>query len=291
MLGNGSGFVRVNPPEPDDGDVYVSAAQIRRCELVSGDTVSGPVRPPRRSERYPSLVRVETINDRPADEVADRARFDDLPAAFPSERVKLGADDETLKAIEFLTPFGRGSRVAIVGASRAGKTEALRRLGAVLAAQDDLEVSVALAGVRPEEIGEWEEGPVDVAGSATFAASPDAQAQVVDRAVEQAKRVATRGAHAVVLIDGLGGLSPAAARKATAAARNVPGQGSLTVIGTSELPLGGETTVIALDVALTSTGSFPAIDLAQSGTVRAESLVGDDGAAAIAKARADALAA
>ena len=102
--------------------------------------------------------------------------------------------------------------------------------------------------------------------------------------------MATRGGHAVVLVDGLGGVPPAAARKAIAAARNVPGQGSLTVIATSELPLGGETTVIALDLALTSIGSFPAIDLAQSGTVRAESLVGEDGAAALAKARADALA-
>src|SRR3954454_11890559 len=62
LLGNGSGFVRVSPPEPSDGDVYISAAQVRRCELVSGDRVSGPVRKPRRSERYPSLVRVDTIN-------------------------------------------------------------------------------------------------------------------------------------------------------------------------------------------------------------------------------------
>jgi transcription termination factor Rho len=114
---------------------------------------------------------------------------------------------------------------------------------------------------------------------------------VVERAIEQGKRVATRGGHAVVLIDGLGGLPPTSARKALAAARNVPGQGSLTVVATSELPLGGETTVIALDVALASTASFPALDLAASGTVRAEKLVGDDGAAAIAKARADALAA
>src|SRR5581483_6585777 len=113
LLPNGSGFVRVEPPEPSDDDVYISGAQVKRCELVSGDRISGPRRPPRRSERFASLVRIDTINDRPAAEVADSARFEDLPAAFPVERFKLGSDDPTLKAVEFLTPFGRGSRVVI----------------------------------------------------------------------------------------------------------------------------------------------------------------------------------
>src|SRR6202011_5853777 len=98
-LGNGSGFLRVNPPEPSDQDVYISAAQVRRCELVTGDRVSGPVRPPRRSERYPSLIRVDTINDTPADEVTTGTHYDDLPAAFPTERLSFGSDDPTLKAI------------------------------------------------------------------------------------------------------------------------------------------------------------------------------------------------
>jgi hypothetical protein len=82
-----------------------------RCELVAGDRVSGPVRRPRRSERYPSLVRVDTINGQAADEVAEGTHFDDLPCTFPSERFELGSDDPTLKAIEFLAPIGRGSRV------------------------------------------------------------------------------------------------------------------------------------------------------------------------------------
>ena len=128
LLANGSGFVRVDPPDPSDDDVYISSAQVKRCELVSGDRIAGPKRAPRRSERFASLIRIETINGRPASELADSVRFDDLPAAFPSERLKLGSDDPTLKAIEWLTPFGKGSRVTIVGASRSGKTEALRRL-------------------------------------------------------------------------------------------------------------------------------------------------------------------
>ena len=122
LLANGSGFLRVGPPDPSDDDVYISAAQVKRCELVSGDRVAGPRRPPRRSERFASLVRIDSINGRPAAELADSARFDDLPAAFPTERIVIGSEDPTLKAIEWLTPFGRGSRVTIVGGSRAGKT-------------------------------------------------------------------------------------------------------------------------------------------------------------------------
>ena len=84
---------------------------MKRCELVNGDRVTGPRRAPHRSERFPSLVRIDTVNGRPAEELADRGRFDDLAAEFPSQRFELGSDDATLKAVEFLTPFGRGSRV------------------------------------------------------------------------------------------------------------------------------------------------------------------------------------
>ena len=128
LLANGSGFVRLSPPDTTDDDVYISAAQVKRCELVAGDRVAGPVRPARRSERFPSLIRVETINGRPAEEVAEGTRFEDLPVAWPAERIELGSEDPTVKAIEWLTPFGKGSRVVIAGPSRAGKSEALRRL-------------------------------------------------------------------------------------------------------------------------------------------------------------------
>lgn len=292
LLSNGSGFVRVSPPEPSDDDVYVSAAQVRRCELVSGDKVAGPVRAPRRSERYPSLVRVDTINGAPADEVAEGTHFDDLPATFPAERFALNSEDPTLKAIEWLTPIGRGSRVTIVGGARAGKTEALRRLAGALGAQEGLELMVVLAGVRPEEISEWKslgEGFPELAAGISFAASADAQGQAVERAVDTAKRVAARGAHAVVLVDSLDGLHDSVARKAMAAARNITDGGTLTVVATASAPLGGETTVIALDAGLTSTGRFPALDLVASGTLRPELLVGDAGADAIAQARAGAL--
>lgn len=289
VLGNGSAFLRVDPPEPSDEDVYISAAQVRRCELVSGDRVTGPVRTPRRSERYPSLVRIDTINGESADAVSDGARYDELPVDWPQERLALGSDDTTLEAIEWLTPIGRGSRAIIVGARNAGKTETLRRLLEALHGRDDLDVTLVLTGARPEEIAQWREGPVAPVAALTFAASADSQEQAVERALDAAKRVAARGGNALVAIDNLDGLSPAAARKALAAARNLRESGSLTVIATASEPLGGETTVIALDAALTSTGRQPALDLINSGTLKPELLVGDDGAEAITKARASAL--
>ncbi len=293
LLGNGSAFLRVSPPEPSDEDVYISAAQVRRCELVSGDRVSGPVRTPRRSERYPSLARVDTINGTSAETVSEGARYEDLPIAHPSERLELDASEPTLKAIEWLTPIGRGSRALIVGAARAGKTETLRRILGALSQREGLELTLVLAGVRPEEVADWEQVPptsLAPAAALTFAASPDQQGQAVEHAIDTAKRVAVRGADAVVLIDGLDGLHPHVARRALAAARNLAEGGSLTVIATATRPFGGESTVVALDVALTSTGRLPALDLVNSGTLRAELLVGEEEAQAIVRARAEALA-
>jgi transcription termination factor Rho len=289
LLPNGSGFLRVSPPDPSDDDVYISAAQVKRCELLSGDRVAGPRRPPRRSERFASLVRIDTINDAPAAELASGARFDDLPAAFPDERFRLGSEDPTIKAIEWLTPLGRGSRVTISGEARAGKSHALRLLAAVLSEHEEVQLLVVLAGVRPEEISEWNAGPVVPSAAVSFAASQDAQDQAVELVVDQARRVAARGAHAVVLIDTLSGLHPNSARKALAAARNIVDGGSLTVIATAAAPIGGETTVIALDAELASAGRFPALDLTASGTIRPELLVGDAGAEAIMAARREAV--
>ncbi|HEY4451992.1 MAG TPA: Rho termination factor N-terminal domain-containing protein [Solirubrobacteraceae bacterium] len=289
VLGNGSAFLRVDPPEPSDEDVYISAAQVRRCELVSGDRVAGPARPPRRSERYPSMVRIDTINDSSADTVAEGARYEDLPVGWPSERLALDSKDPTLEAIEWLTPLGRGSRAVVVGPSCSGKTETLRRLLGAVHAREGLEVSLVLAGVRPEEIQEWQEGPLAPVAAVSFAASADSQGQAVERAIDAARRAASRGGDALVLIDSLDGLNPHAARKALAAARNLREGGSLTVIATASAPLGGETTVIALDRRLTAAGRQPILDLAASATLRLELLVGEDGAAAVAKARAEAI--
>jgi transcription termination factor Rho len=233
---------------------------------------------------------VDTINGAPADEVAEGTPFDELQCTWPTERLALDGDDPTLRAIEWLTPIGRGSRVTITGGPMAGKSEALRRIARTLAGREELEVSVVLAGVRPEEAAEWaQDGPVEPVASAHAGAGAEAFGQAIDRAVETAKRIAVRGGHAVLLIDSLDGLAPAAARRAIAAARAIVDGGSLTVIAASSLAVGGETTVVALDGALTGAGRFPAVDLVRSGTLRPERLVGDEGARAIVQARAEAL--
>ena len=146
-----------------------------------------------------------------------------------------------------------------------------------------------LLGVRPEELGDWAKDGLTPVASLTFAASADAQAQALDRAVDTAKRLAARGGDGVLLVDSLDGVHAPAARKALAAARNIVDGGSLTVIATSSKPLGGESTVIALDAAKTAANLLPALDLAHSGTIRPELLLGTRAANAIVRARKAAL--
>ena len=205
------------------------------------------MRPPRRSERFPSLVRVDTINGKPADEVSEGTRFEDLPVIFPAERLALGSDDPTVKAIEWLTPFGKGSRVTIVGPARAGKSEALRRIAAALAEQGGVELSVVLAGVRPEEVAEWQSGPAAPAAAVTLRrlrrrAGPGRRAGGRAGPPRRRARRRRRRDRRLARVR-----PPAVARRALAAARNIADGGSLTVIATAPAPLGGETTVIALD--------------------------------------------
>ncbi|MBJ7471321.1 MAG: Rho termination factor N-terminal domain-containing protein [Solirubrobacteraceae bacterium] len=287
VLGNGTAFVRVKHPEQSDDDVYVSAAQVRRCELVSGDKITGPYRQPRRSERYASLIRVEQINGKSAEEVAGEAtRFDDQPSTHPTARFELGGDDVTLKAIEWLAPIGRGSRVVLYGPAHAGKTEALRLLAGALKAIDGVELQLVLAGARAEEVSSWKETGVEPTASALLGGSLEGQIQAIERAVDQARRLAQRGTDAVVLIDSISELAPHVARRVLSAARNLVDGGSVTIIATAATPVGGETTVIAFDPARTSGARF---DLAKSSTIRPDLLVGPEGAAAIAEAKAKAL--
>jgi transcription termination factor Rho len=288
VLPGGSGFVRVNPPDPSDDDVYISAAQVRRCELVSGDRVAGPRRPPRRSERFASLVRVDSVNGRPAAEIAEAVRVEDLPAAFPSSPLLSGSGEHSIKAMVAAAPIGRGSRVTIAGPAQSGKSELLKVIAAELAGEDELQVWLVLSGARPEEIPEWESGKLAPSAAVSLGASSDVQSQAVDAVVEQARRVAARGSHAVVLIDSVESVHDHAVRKALGSARAVVEGGSLTVIVTASEPIGGETTVVALDPRLAAHGKFPALDIAHTWTMRAEQLVGHKEAEKIGRARAKA---
>jgi transcription termination factor Rho len=260
VLANGSGFVRVDPAGQSRADVYVSPAQIRRCELRAGDEVSGPARSPRRNERHPSLVRVEAVNGADAEPIEERPWFGELTAVFPTKK---------LPAPEALTdtPFGRGSRVAIATAPGAGAAELLRRLAAELARDEDLGVQVVLAGALPEEVTEWHRaGGLEVTGG-SFDRSPEAQAQAAELAVERAKRRVERGGHAVVIIDSLDGLPAGARRRVFGAGRATEEGGTLTVIaaaGDDREPLRWATTRVVL-----GPDGKPA---PESGTLRAELL-------------------
>jgi len=220
ILTNGSGFLRLDPAGQSRGDVYVSPAQIRRCELRSGDEVSGPVRPPRRNERHPSLIRVESVNGADAEPPEQRPWFGELTAVFPKERLGVVGD----------VPYGKGSRVVLVGPPGGGATTLLRQAVKELAdGYPDIGVQIVLAGVRPEELGEWRElGPPVVGGS--FERSPEAQAQAAELAVERAKRQVERGGHAAVVIDSLHTLPPATRRRVFGAGRATEEGGTLTIL-------------------------------------------------------------
>ena len=272
VLGNGSAFVRVKPPGQSDEDVYVSAAQVRRCELKSGDKVAGPARPARRSERYPSLVRVVTINGSSADEVSVGTPFDKLEAGFPTQKIGFSSRSSTLKTIASSAPFGRGSRVSVIGPFASGRSTTLRMLAAELAAIEDVELSVVLAGARPEERAEWVAAGIAPAAVETLTASADSQAKAIDRAIESARKVTAKGGHSAVVIDSIDDLDAHAARKVLGAARNVPGAGSLTVIAASREPFGGETTLIYLASQDGGKIGDPAVDKAKSKTLRSNLL-------------------
>jgi transcription termination factor Rho len=260
VLANGGGFIRVDSAGQSRDDVHVSPAQIRRCELRAGDEVSGPARSPRRNERHPSLVRVESVNGADAEPAEERPWFADLTPVFPTQ--KLSAP-KSLKDL----PFGLGSRVAIAGPPGAGATTLLRNLAGELSRNDELSVQVVLVGALPEEVTEWRRSDgLDVAGG-SFDRSPDAQAQAAELAVERAKRRVERGGHAVVLIDSLEALPAGARRRIFGAGRATEEGGTLTLIAA----VGGERE--ALRWATTRVVLEPGGKLSpESGTVRADAL-------------------
>jgi transcription termination factor Rho len=267
VLPNGSGFMRPDPFVHSREDVYVSPAQIRRCELRAGDDISGPVRPPRRSERYPSLVHVETVNGQSADPPPERPRFEDLTPLFASER--LAAPDGLDAA-----PFGKGSRVAVGGPPGSGITTLLRRMALTLASSHpDVELTVLLAGVRPEEVTEWRrDSEVSVVGGG-FDRPVEEQTQIAETAVERAKRRAESGGHAAIVLDSLDALPPPVARRVFGAARALEEGGSVTVIASTGLagePMRLATTRIVLEPG--AAGPSPPTLAAASGALRADRL-------------------
>jgi transcription termination factor Rho len=271
----GYGFLRLGGLHEAEGDVYVSASQIRRCELRPGDEVSGPARPPRRGERHRALVRVESVNGQSPDE--ERRHFEDLTPAPPTRRM-FAPDaqlDPLVRELDLLGPLAFGQRVLILAQPRSGRTTLLRALGSAIAATD-AHLCVLLADERPEEVPQWEQA---LPGAEIFAATADEepreQVREAELAMGHAKRLAEARSDVVVLIDSLSRLAlgyrdPARVKRMFGVGRELgeEGTGSLTVIATvleaddrgSEVRQAVETTenlLLRLDADLAAKGVSP----------------------------------
>ena len=273
----GYGFLRLSGLHEAEGDVYVSASQIRRCELRPGDEVSGPARAPRRGERHRALVRIEAVNGQsPEDE---RRHFEDLTPAPPHRRM-FAPDaelDPLVRAVDLLGPLAFGQRVMVLAQPRSGRTTLLRALGAAIS-ETDAHLCVVLADERPEEVPQWRGRlPEAEIFAATAEEEPREQVREAELAMGHAKRLAEAGADVVVLIDSLSRLAlgyrePTRVKRMFGAGRELgeEGAGSLTVIATvleaedrgSEVREALETTenlLLRFDADLAAKGVFPSL--------------------------------
>ncbi len=273
----GYGFLRMSGLHEAEGDVYVSASQIRRCELRPGDEVTGPARAPRRGERHRALVRVTAVNGQSPDE--KRSQFESLTPAPPHRRL-LAPDaggDPLVRSVDLLGPLAFGQRVLVLAEPRSGRTTLLRALGAAVSEQG-AHLCVLLADERPEEVPMWERALPDAEiFAATADQEPRDQVREAELAMGHAKRLAEGGKDVVVLIDSLSRLAlgyrdPARVKRMFGAGRELEeeGRGSLTVIATvldsddrgAEVRQALETTenlLLRLDAGLAAKGIVPAL--------------------------------
>ncbi|MQA76062.1 MAG: hypothetical protein GEU88_17300 [Solirubrobacterales bacterium] len=287
----GYGFLRLDGLAPSDGDVYISAAQVRRCELRPGDEVAGPARQPRRGERHPALVHVDEVNgEEPVTE--ERPDFDSLAPVLPERRIGLDRPDADLlaRAVDLLTPLAFGQRILVRAATRSGRTTLLRSLArAAVAEGDEVRVIVALVDERPEEATAWREAlPVAEFAIATADFAAAEQVRVTALALERARRLAEGGVDVVLICDSLSRLAFAAGdgaevRRLFGSGRNLAGGGSLTVIATvlSDAHDEGEadravatteSALLVLDPELAAAGVYPALRAAECRVSNEEAL-------------------
>jgi transcription termination factor Rho len=277
----GYGFLRLRGLEPSPGDVYISASQIRRCELRLGDLVSGPARQAARGERYPALVHVDLVNGVEPVEGMERPRLEDLTPVAPRRRLRLDPDpaDVLTRAVDLLVPFALGQRVLVWAAPHSGRTTLLRGLsGAIQRTEERPALVVLLVDERPEEATAWSEVlPDDELAVATAEMSPREQVRVADLALERAKRRAESGEDVVLIVDSLSRLAvahrdPANVKHVFGAGRELAeeGAGSLAVVATvlDEVADDGaaraavettENALIRLDPQLAAAGIYPAL--------------------------------
>jgi len=315
ILPDGFGFLRSPTynylPGPDD--IYVSPSQIRRFSLRTGDTVAGQIRPPKDSERYFALLKVEAINFEDPEYTKDKILFDNLTPLYPEEwlRLETSGDNYTTRILDLISPIGKGQRALIVAPPYTGKTVMLQNIAnALMTNQPNLYLIVLLIDERPEEVTDMQRSVRGEVISSTFDEPPTRHVQVSEMVVEKAKRLVEHKRDVVILLDSItrlaraynnvlppsgkiltGGVDAAALQRPKrffGAARNIEDGGSLTIIATALVDTGSRmdevifeefkgtgNCEIQLDRRLMEKRIFPAIDINRSATRREELLVSE----------------
>ncbi len=312
-LPDGFGFLRAPDynylPGPDD--IYVSPSQIRRFNLRTGDTVSGQIRPPKESERYFALLKVESVNYEDPEIARDKILFDNLTPIFPTEKIRLeyNPEDFSTRVMELITPIGKGQRGLIVAPPRTGKTMLLQSIAKAIATNHpEIALIVLLIDERPEEVTDMQRQVKGEVVSSTFDEPLQRHVQVAEMVIEKAKRLVEHNKDVVILLDSVtrlaraynavippsgkvlsGGLDSNALQRPKrffGAARNIEHGGSLTIIATALVDTGSRMDDVIfeefkgtgnmelhLDRKLVDRRIFPAIDINASGTRKEELLV------------------
>lgn len=316
VLSDGYGFLRsVNYnylPSPDD--IYVSPSQIKKFVLRTGDTVRGQVRPPKEGERFFALLKVDTVNYGPPQDIRERTIFDNLTPLYPTEKLnlELSPSEYSMRIVNMLCPVGKGQRGLIVSPPKSGKTILLQQMANAIAKnQPDVKLIVLLIDERPEEVTDMERSVNAEVVSSTFDEPPDRHVQVADMVLEKAKRLVEAKMDVVILLDSItrlarahntvvphsgkilsGGVDANALHKPKrffGAARNVEEGGSLTIIATALIETGSRMDEVifeefkgtgnmelVLDRRLSDRRVYPAMDVNRSGTRREELLMKSD---------------
>jgi transcription termination factor Rho len=314
ILPDGWGFLRHGNFAPASSDVYVSMSQIKRFGLKTGDQVSGQVRPPKDTEKYYSLLRVEMVNGTDPETSRARKNFDDLTPIYPNEHILLETAGENISArfIDLIAPIGKGQRGLIVAPPKAGKTTLLKTIAnSVTKNHPEIYLLVLLIDERPEEVTDIRRSVDGEVVSSTFDELPENHMRVADMVLEKSKRLVESGKDVMVLLDSItrlsrasnltvnpsgrtmsGGLDPSALyrpKRFLGAARNIEEGGSLTVIATALVETGSRmddaifeefkatgNMELALERNLAERRIFPAVDIKRSGTRHDELLFDRD---------------
>ena len=312
VLPDGFGFLRTGGYSQGKNDVYVSTSQIKRFNLRRGDHIIGQIRPARDGEKYPALVRIETVNDQEPQKGRRRQNFDDLTPLYPSERIRLEwkPNDIAPRVIDLVAPIGKGQRGLVVSPPKAGKTTILQQTAQSIAANyPEIKLFVLLADERPEEVTDWQRSvPEAEVVASTFDQPADNHIAVAELLLERVRRLVEDGEDVVVLMDGITRLSraynlaaPASGRilsggvdsaalyppkKFFGAARNIENGGSFTVLATALVETGSRMDEVIfeefkgtgnmelrLDRKLANKRIYPAINIEDSGTRKEELLM------------------